>query len=201
MTNIRSMPDPFAARAEVRWSWLDSRLGNHPSAPGRDADIATVVSLLNEVLATQIVCMLRYRRHHFMAAGCGDASIAVGFLAFALDEQAHADEVARRIVQLGGKPDLDPRNLCDRSRSEYVECETLDEMIFENLVAERVASESYEEIVVRIGAGDPVSCALLASILAKLEVHADRLAAMPRKRAILDARIAQLRADHRRDAS
>jgi bacterioferritin len=201
MTNIRSVPDPSGMNAAVLRSWLESRSGGDPAAPSRAADLATIVSLMNDLLATQIVSMLRYRRHHFMAVGYGDDAAAAGFLTFAFDEQRHADEIARRIVQLGGKPDLDPRNLADRSRSAYVECETLDEMIFENLVAERVAIESYAEIAVRIGAGDAVSSALLARALAKLEEHADCLAAMPRERPILDTRIAQLRADHRSRAS
>ncbi len=196
MTDARGTSRSDHAPVGLRWSWLERRVGEDADAARGGADRRLVVNLMNDVLATQIVCMLRYRRHHFMAYGSGAEAVAAAFLSFAIVEQAHADEIARRIVQLGGKPELDPRNLADRSCSEYVECETLDEMIFENLVASRAAIGSYEGLAARIGSSDPVSTALLASILAKLEAQAQSLSAIPRAPPILDARIAQLRADH-----
>jgi bacterioferritin len=196
MTKLRSVSDSSRALVGLRWSWLERRVDEPSDAASTAADRKSIVNLMNDVLATQIVSMLRYRRHHFIAHGSGAVSVAAGFLSFAIGQQVHADEIARRIVQLGGKPDLDPRNLCDRSRSEYVECETLDEMIFENLVAARATIGTYEDLVGRIGSGDAVSRNLLASILVELEAHVESLAAIPRARPVLDARIAQLRADH-----
>ena len=111
------------------------------------ADREQVLQMLNEVLATELVCMLRYRRHHFMARGITSRSIADEFLEHANEEQGHADQVAERIVQLGGEPDFCPDTLTDRSHAEYVPGTTLIDMIKENLVAERIAIDSYREMV------------------------------------------------------
>jgi bacterioferritin len=142
---------------------------------GYSADRDTVVRILNEALATEIVCVLRYRRHHFMAAGIHAQAVAAEFLEHANEEQAHADQIAQRITQLGGEPNFSPEGLSSRSHSEYVEGTTLVEMIQEDLVAERVAIESYSEIIRYLGNDDPTTRRLMESILAMEEEHADDL--------------------------
>ncbi len=143
---------------------------------GYGADRDAVVELLNAALATELVCVLRYRRHYYMASGFRGATAAGEFLEHALEEQQHADQIALRIVQLGGEPNLDPDGLSLRSHSEYVAGDTLDEMIREDLVAERVAIESYGEMIRYLGDGDPTTRRLLEEILAKEEEHADDMA-------------------------
>jgi bacterioferritin len=144
--------------------------------PGYQADRETVLRLLNEALATEIVCVLRYKRHYFMARGIHAQAVATEFLEHANEEQGHADQIAARIVQLGGAPDLNPEGLATRSHAEYVEGGSLVEMIQEDLVAERIAIDSYAEMVRYFGAKDPTSRVLLEGILAKEEEHADDLA-------------------------
>jgi bacterioferritin len=139
------------------------------------ADRATVVELLNGVLATEIVCTLRYKRHYFMAQGPTSKGIADEFLEHAREEQDHADWVAERITQLGGEPNLSPEGMLSRSHSEYVEGKTLVEMVKEDLIAERIAVESYSEIIRFLGDKDPTSRRLLEKILAKEEEHAEDL--------------------------
>lgn len=143
-----------------------------------DADRATVLRLLNEALATELVCVLRYRRHYFMAKGINAEPIAAEFKVHADEEQSHADRIAARIVQLGGEPDFSPEGLAARSHSEYVEANGLIDMIKENLVAERIAIESYREMVQYIGERDPTTRRILEEILAVEEEHADELADM-----------------------
>ncbi|CAA9891042.1 Bacterioferritin [Candidatus Methylobacter favarea] len=142
---------------------------------GYSADRKTVLKLLNEALATEIVCVLRYRRHYFMARGINSKSIAAEFLAHANEEQAHADLIAERIVQLSGEPDFSPDTLTSRSHAEYVEGNTLMDMIKENLVAERVAIDSYREMIQYLGDQDPTTSRMLEGILAVEEEHADDL--------------------------
>jgi bacterioferritin len=142
------------------------------------ADAQLVCTVLNQALATEIVCVLRYKRHYYMAQGLASESVKAEFLEHANDEQGHADEIADRIVQLGGAPDLNPEGLTTRSHSEYVEGTTLREMITEDLVAERVAIESYREIVKWLGDKDPTSRKLLEHILAKEEEHAEDMASL-----------------------
>jgi len=142
------------------------------------ADRDTVLKLLNEALATELVCVLRYRRHHFMAKGIHAEPIAAEFKIHADEEQAHADQIAARIVQLGGEPDFSPDGLAARSHSEYVEGRSLKDMIRENLVAERVAIESYLEMIQYLGDRDPTTRRMLEGILAVEEEHADELADM-----------------------
>jgi len=144
--------------------------------PGYHADRDVVLKLLNEALATEIVCTLRYKRHYFMAKGIHAEGVAAEFLEHANDEQQHADQIAARITQLGGAPDFSPESLVTRSHAEYVEGETLEEMIKEDLVAERIAIDSYREMIVYFGDADPTSRRLLEEILAKEEEHADDLA-------------------------
>jgi bacterioferritin len=142
---------------------------------GYRADRETVLRLLNEALATEIVCVLRYRRHHYTAAGIHAQAVAQEFLEHANEEQGHADLIAERIVQLGGEPDFNPEGLLTRSHSEYSATEDLLEMIQENLVAERIAIESYGEIVRYLGDDDPTSRRMMEEILATEEEHAEDL--------------------------
>jgi bacterioferritin len=143
--------------------------------PGYGADRDTVVKLLNEALATELVCVLRYKRHFFMASGINAQSVAAEFLEHANEEQAHADEIAQRIVQLGGEPDFSPEGLATRSHAEYVEGEHLIDMIRENLVAERIAIDSYREMITYLGSKDSTTRRMLEGILAMEEQHADDL--------------------------
>jgi bacterioferritin len=142
---------------------------------GYSADRETVVKLLNEALATEIVCVLRYKRHYFMASGINAESVAAEFLQHANEEQGHADEIAHRIVQLKGEPNLNPEGLLTRSHSEYVEGTSLVDMIKEDLVAERIAIDSYREMITYFGNDDPTSRRMLEGILAVEEEHADDL--------------------------
>ena len=145
---------------------------------GYKADRKTVIKVLNEALATEIVCVLRYRRHYFMASGINADSVAAEFLQHSNDEQGHADLIAQRIVQLGGEPNLNPEGLLTRSHAEYVEGETLTDMIKEDLVAERIAIDSYREIIQYLGNDDPTSRRLMETILAVEEEHADDLVSL-----------------------
>jgi bacterioferritin len=147
-----------------------------PVTAGYTADRDVVVKLLNDALATELVCVLRYRRHYFMARGIHSQSVAQEFLTHSNEEQGHADEIAERIVQLGGEPDFEPNGLASRSHAEYVEGDTLTSMIKEDLVAERIAIDSYREIVQYLGERDPTTRRMLEGILAKEEEHADELA-------------------------
>src|SRR4051794_31594767 len=142
---------------------------------GYGADRETVVKLLNEALATEIVCNLRYRRHHFMASGINAQAAADEFLQHATEEQGHADEIARRIVQLGSAPNFSPDGLLTRSHAEYAEGSSLPEMIKEDLVAERIAIDSYREMVRYLGTDDPTTRRMMEGILAVEEEHADDL--------------------------
>lgn len=137
------------------------------------ADREVVLKLLNEALATEIVCFLRYKRHHFMVSGLNSEAAAAEFLEHAEQEQEHADKLAARIVQLGGEPDFSPKELASRSHAEYVEGENLIEMLREDLIAERIAIESYTEFIRYVGTGDPTTRILLEGILATEEEHAE----------------------------
>ena len=145
---------------------------------GYRADRETVLELLNAALATEIVCVLRYKRHYFMASGIHAKSIAAEFLEHAVEEQAHADKIARRIVQLGGAPDLSPEGLAARSHSEYVEGKELVEMIEEDLVAERIAIDTYRGIIQYLGNDDPTTRQMMEGILASEEEHAEDLSSL-----------------------
>jgi len=146
--------------------------------PGYGADRETVVKLLNEALATEIICVLRYKRHYFMAEGLNAAPVAAEFLQHANEEQGHADQLAGRIVQLGGEPNFSPEGLTTRSHAEYVEGESLTDMIKEDLVAERIAIDSYGEMIRYLANDDPTTRRMLEEILAMEEEHADDLASM-----------------------
>ena len=142
------------------------------------ADAKQVCKVLNEALATEIVCVLRYKRHYFMAQGVASESVKAEFLAHANEEQVHADAIANRIVQLGGEPDLNPASLTSRSHSEYVEGSTLREMIKEDLVAERVAIESYREMIAWLDGKDSTTRKMLEGILAVEEEHAEDMSSL-----------------------
>ena len=142
---------------------------------GYKADRETVIKVLNEALATEIVCVLRYKRHYFMASGIHAESVAAEFLQHANEEQGHADLIAQRIVQLGGAPNFNPEGLLSRSHAEYVEGDTLLDMIREDLVAERIAIDSYREIIQYLDNDDPTTRRMMEGILAMEEEHADDL--------------------------
>jgi bacterioferritin len=142
---------------------------------GYSADRETVIKLLNEALATELVCVLRYKRHYFMASGINAESVAQEFAEHATEEQGHADQIAERIVQLGGEPDLAPSRMTARSHSEYIEGGSLIDMIREDLVAERIAIDSYREMIDYIGSDDPTTRRMMEVILATEEQHADDL--------------------------
>jgi bacterioferritin len=145
---------------------------------GYSADRKTVIKVLNESLATEIVCVLRYRRHYFMASGIHAESVAAEFLQHSNEEQAHADQIAQRIVQLGGEPNFNPEGLLTRSHAEYAEGDTLIDMIKEDLVAERIAIDSYREIIQYLGNDDPTTRRMMEGILAMEEEHADDLVSL-----------------------
>ncbi len=170
MTNAKSLTDVKTLRIQAR-----KHIEEGAVTAGYSADRTEVLKLLNEALATEIVCVLRYRRHHFMARGIDAKSTADEFLVHSDEEQGHADRIAERIVQLGGAPDFAPDSLVSRSHAEYVAGETLVEMIKEDLVAERIAIDSYREMIQYLGDKDPTTSQMLKGILAVEEEHADEL--------------------------
>lgn len=145
---------------------------------GYSADRDTVIKVLNEALATEIVCVLRYKYHYFMASGIHAQSVAAEFLEHATEEQDHADRIAERITQLDGTPNLSPEGLLSRSHSDYVEGEDLVDMIKEDLVAERIAIDSYREVIQYLGNDDPTTRRMLEDILANEEEHAEDMATL-----------------------
>lgn len=149
--------------------------------PGYRADRKLVVKILNEALATEIVCVLRYRRHHYMASGINAQSVAAEFMQHAVEEQGHADEIAARIVQLGGEPNFSPEGMLTRSHAEYVEGDSLVDMIKEDLIAERIAIDSYREMIAYLGNDDSTTRRMLEGILAMEEEHADDLVSLLEK--------------------
>lgn len=149
---------------------------NGPVTEAYGADRETVIKLLNEALATELVCVLRYKRHYFMAQGINAEPVAAEFLQHAIEEQGHADELAGRIVQLNGSPNFNPDGLLMRSHSEYAEGTSLLDMIKEDLVAERIAIDSYGEMIRYVGDKDITTRRILEGILAVEEEHADDLA-------------------------
>ena len=140
---------------------------------GYKADRKQVISVLNDVLATELVCVLRYKRHFYMAKGINSDSVKAEFQQHAAEEQQHADWIAERITQIGGEPNFDPKGLASRAHSEYAEGKSLVDMIQENLVAERIAIESYSEIIRWLGDGDSTTRVLIEQILKMEEEHAD----------------------------
>ena len=165
------MTDIQTLRARAR-----KHIENGAVTEGYRGDRETVIRLLNEALATEIVCILRYKRHYYMATGIHAQAVAAEFLEHANEEQGHADSLAERIVQLQGSPNFNPEGLLTRSHAEYIEGESLVDMIKEYLVAERIAIDSYTEMARYFGDNDPTTRRLMESILAMEEKHADDLA-------------------------
>ena len=145
---------------------------------GYAADRENVITMLNEALATELVCVLRYKRHHFMATGIHAAPVAAEFLEHATEEMSHADLIAKRIIELRGEPNFSPEGLAARSHAEYVEGDSLKSMIMENLVAERIAIESYREMISYLADQDPTTHRMLEEILASEEGHAEDLSSL-----------------------
>ena len=172
---------PFLTDIKTLRERARQHIENGAVTEGYRADCETVIKLLNEALATEIVCTLRYRRHYFMASGINAESVAAEFLQHANEEQGHADSIAQRIVQLQGEPNFNPEGLLTRSHAEYVEGTTLTDMIKEDLVAERIAIDSYREMITYFGNQDPTSRRLMEEILAVEEEHADDLVSMLQK--------------------
>jgi len=143
---------------------------------GYKGDREQVVKVLNEALATELVCILRYKRHHYMAKGIHSEAVKAEFLVHAQEEQGHADAIAERITQLGGAPDFSPVGLADRSHAEYAPGTDLISMIKEDLIAERIAIDTYAEIIRWVGDDDPTTRKLLVDILKVEEEHADDMA-------------------------
>lgn len=166
---------PFLTDIKTLRERARQHIQNGAITEGYTADRETVVKLLNEALATEIVCVLRYKRHYFMASGINAESVASEFLQHANEEQGHADSIAHRIVQLKGEPNFNPEGLLSRSHAEYVEGTSLTDMIKEDLVAERIAIDSYREMINYFGTDDPTSRRLMEEILAVEEEHADDL--------------------------
>jgi len=166
---------PFLTDVKTLRERARKHIENGAVTDGYKADRETVVKILNEALATEIVCVLRYRRHYFMASGIHAEGVAAEFLQHANEEQGHADQIAARIVQLKGEPDFNPDGLLMRSHAEYVEGTTLIDMIQEDLVAERIAIDSYREMINYLGNDDSTTRRMLEDILAMEEEHADDL--------------------------
>jgi len=164
LTDIKTLRDRARAKME-----------EGPITDAYGADPQQVVEVLNEALATEIVCVLRYKRHYFMADGLNAGPIAAEFLQHANEELGHVDEIALRITQLQGSPNFNPAGITDRSHAEYVEGTTLVDMIKEDLVAERIAIESYSEIIRWLADNDPTTRRMMEGILAVEEEHADDL--------------------------
>lgn len=171
--NLHILSDIKTLRARAR-----KHIEEGAVTTGYAANREKVIELLNEALATELVCVLRYKRHYFMAKGIHSEPVKTEFLEHANEEMAHADRIAKRITELGGEPDFSPNGLSDRSHAEYVAGNTLNEMIKEDLIAERIAIESYREMIAYLGDADPTTQRMLKEILAMEEEHADDLASL-----------------------
>jgi bacterioferritin len=168
-----SRDKPFLTDIETIRQRARAHIGDGAITAGYKANRKQVIELLNQALATEIVCVLRYKYHYYMASGIHAQSVAAEFLEHANEEQGHADRIAQRITQLDGAPDLSPEGLGTRAHSEYVEGSDLVDMIKENLVAERIAIETYSEIIRYLGDDDPTSRRMMEEILANEEEHAE----------------------------
>jgi len=170
-------PDPAGFLSDVKT--LRTRARKHIEegavTQGYNMNVKAAVQVLNDALATELVCTLRYRQHYFVAKGINSEPVAQEFLTHSNEELAHADLIAKRIVQLGGTPELNPDKLVHLSHAEYKTCDTLEAMIRENLVAERIAIESYREMVRYFAEHDPTTRTMLEAILAAEEAHAEEL--------------------------
>ncbi|HUG57586.1 MAG TPA: ferritin-like domain-containing protein [Candidimonas sp.] len=169
-TSQKSHRDPIDIAA-IRKAAKNLENGAIPS--GYKGNREEIVAMLNAALATELVCVLRYKRHYYTASGLVNEPIKAEFLEHAQEEEAHADRIAERIVQLNGKPDLNPSTLTKRSHAEYDDSEDIKSMITANLIAERIAIESYRQMIERIGDTDPTTRNMLIEIMAMEEEHAD----------------------------
>ena len=169
------MPNEFLTDIQTLRKRAREHIEKGAVTQGYTADLETVIRILNEALATEIVCVLRYKRHYYMATGIHAQAVAAEFLEHAGEEQAHADQIAERITQLGGAPNFNPDGLTSRSHAEYVEGESLIDMIKEDLIAERIAIDSYREMAQYFGDRDSTSRGMIERILAMEEKHADDL--------------------------
>ncbi|MEO8143215.1 MAG: ferritin-like domain-containing protein [Betaproteobacteria bacterium] len=179
-TALKEVPSQRPALSDIKT--LRERARQHIEegavTSGYAADRDVVIKMLNEALATELVCVLRYKRHYFMAAGIHAAPVAAEFQAHAIEEMSHADLLAKRIVELQGAPNFSPDGLAGRSHAEYAEGDSLKSMIKEDLIAERVAIESYREMIAYLGDQDPTTHRMLQTILASEEEHADDLSSL-----------------------
>ena len=171
--NLKALTDTKALRLRARQHVEEGAV-----TTGYAADKEAVIQLLNEALATELVCVLRYKRHYFMAKGIHSESVKPEFLAHAKEEMAHADRIAKRITELGGEPNFSPDGLSERSHAEYIPGDTLVSMIKEDLIAERIAIESYREFVAYLANNDPTTQRMIKEILAVEEEHADDMASL-----------------------
>ena len=172
------MEQPFKTDLEAIRARARAKMTDGAVTGAYKADLEQVIGVLNEVLATEIVCILRYKNHYYMATGINAPTVAAEFLEHANEEQMHADWIAQRITQLGGVPNFDPKGLATRSHAEYVEGESLPDMIREDLVAERIAIETYSEIIRWLKDNDPTTRRIMEDILKMEEEHADDLASL-----------------------
>jgi bacterioferritin len=179
------MSGEFVMRIETIRKQAREHIDEGPITSSYGADKERVIKVLNEVLATELVCVLRYMRHYYMAEGIDGDSVKATFLEYSNEERNHADQVATRIVQLGGEPDFNPEVLGKRSHTQYKQGTSLTDMIKEDLVAERIAVSSYQEIIRWLANGDPTTRRVMEGLLAEEEEHADDLrsllAKMPAK--------------------
>src|SRR2546423_11760601 len=177
-THMDTKPTPFLSDIQEIRRRAREHVEKGAVTPDYKADLNTALKLLNEALATEIVCTLRYRRHYFMASGIHRQGVAEEFKQHAKEEQEHADQIAERIRQLGGAPDFNPEGLLTRSHAQYAEGDSLVDMIKEDLIAERIAIESYTEMIRFFGDNDPTSRRLMESVLEQEEEHADDMATL-----------------------
>jgi bacterioferritin len=171
--NLKALTDTQTLRKRARQHVEEGAV-----TTGYAADREAVIKLLNEALATELVCVLRYKRHYFMAKGIHSESVKPEFLQHAKEEMAHADRIAKRITELGGEPNFSPDGLSSRSHAEYMPGNSLISMIKEDLIAERIAIESYRELVAYLGNNDPTTQRMIKEILAMEEEHADDMASL-----------------------
>ena len=176
MSYAARMKQPFKTDLEAIRKRARDKMADGAVTGAYLADRDKVVNVLQEVLATEIICVLRYKNHYFMASGINAGPVAAEFLQHANEESMHADWVAQRITQLGGVPNLNPDSLTKRAHASYVEGDTLEAMIREDLVAERVAIETYSEIIRWLENDDPTTRRIIEDILKMEEEHADDLA-------------------------
>lgn len=175
-TNGNLTPPPMMTDVQTLRSRARHDIEAGAVTPAYSANRDAVIKLLNEALATELVCVLRYKRHYYTASGIHSEAVAAEFAEHAAQEMQHADQLAARIVQLGGEPDFHPDRLTRTSHAEYNESKSLHEMIKENLIAERIAIDSYREMIQFVGIDDPTTRRILEEILAVEEEHAEDLA-------------------------